>query len=234
MSNIHTTTPPGGTGPSETAAGRSTTGDAQQQAAHVKESATDAAKKVAGTAGDQAREVTSEAKSQAKDLYHTTTAELREQAGVQQKRVASGLHSVSDELSSMAGKSDSHGIASDLVGQAASRASDVADWLEKRDPGSLLDEVRSFARRRPGVFIGIAALAGVAAGRLTRSMASEASDRREEEARSDRATPPAPRPSTVPRPSAGLHAGDPYAGGVSPTPTADSIREPGYLGDSRR
>ena len=114
-----------------------------------------------------------------KNLYHTTTNELREQADVQQRRVASGLHTVSDELTSMAGKSE-EGIATDLVGQVASRASDIADWLDQRDPGSLLEEVRNFARRSPGIFIGIAAIAGVAAGRLTRSIASEASDRRED------------------------------------------------------
>lgn len=231
MSNIHTTNPPGGTGQSETAAGRSTTGTAQQQAANVGKSTTDAAKKVTGTTKDQAREVAGEAKSQVKDLYHTTTSELREQADVQQRRVASGLHSVSDELSSMADKSESRGVATDLVGQAASRAADIADWLDQRDPGSLLEEVRNFARRRPGVFIGIAAVAGIAAGRLTRSMASDVNDRREGEARSDRATRATPPP--IP-PATGLYADDAYpADVVSPPPTADSIRQPGFGADGR-
>lgn len=228
MSNIHTTNPPRGTGQSGTAGGRSTVGDEKQHAADVGATSADAVRKVTGTAKDQAREVVGEAKSQVKDLYATTTIELREQADAQQRRVASGLHSVSDELSSMASRSDNPGVATDLVGQAASRASDVADWLDRRDAGSLLEEVRNFARRRPGVFISIAALAGVAAGRLTRSMASDASDRREEEAGTDRATPPSPAPLT------GLHADNSSAVGVaSPTPTADSLREPGYGTDVR-
>jgi hypothetical protein len=67
----------------------------------------------------------------------------------------------------MADSSDG-GTASSLVGQAAGKAGDVADWLDGRDPGSLLEEVKGFARRRPGVFLAVAAGAGLVAGRLAR------------------------------------------------------------------
>ena len=72
----------------------------------------------------------------------------------------------------MASSSDQHGIASDLVRQAAQRAHSVAGWLDQRDPGSLLNEVKSYARRNPGTFIAAAAIAGALAGRLTRALAS--------------------------------------------------------------
>ena len=42
------------------------------------------------------------------------------------------------------------------------------------DPGSLLNEVKSFARQRPGTFLLLAAGAGVLAGRLTRSLSAGA------------------------------------------------------------
>ena len=42
-----------------------------------------------------------------------------------------------------------------------------ADRLQNREPAELLDEVRSFARRKPGLFLLGAAAAGVLAGRLT-------------------------------------------------------------------
>jgi hypothetical protein len=61
-------------------------------------------------------------------------------------------------------------VASDLVRQAADRSHSVASWLDGRDPGSLLDEVKTFARRRPGTFLLLAAGAGVLAGRLGRSL----------------------------------------------------------------
>ena len=166
-----------GTGSSGTADHAKETADrAKEEASKVADGAKESAQKVAGTAKDEAAKVAGEAKAQASDLIKQTSSELKDQAGVQQKRVASGLHSLSDELTSMADKSEGGGVAADLVQQVAGRAGSVATWLDDRDPGSLLGEVKDFARRRPGAFIGIAAVAGVLAGRLTRSLTSVAKD----------------------------------------------------------
>ncbi len=152
---------------------------AKEQASHLKQASTDAGKQVAGTAKDEAKNVASEAKTQVKDLFGQTKTQLSDQAGEQQKRVASGLRSVGDELSDMADKSENSGPATDLVRQAASRVGGIASWLDDRDPGSLLTEVSNFARQRPGTFIVIAGAVGVLAGRLTRSVVSEAKEERE-------------------------------------------------------
>ena len=45
---------------------------------------------------------------------------------------------------------------------------EVSHWLDNHEPSDLLDEVKRFARRRPGAFLALAAAAGVVAGRLTR------------------------------------------------------------------
>jgi hypothetical protein len=145
---------------------------AKDEAASVAGDAQDATKHVASVTKDQASHVASEAKSQAKDLYAQATSELKEQAGTQQQKVADGLRSVSDELSSMA--ENGSGVAGELVRNLSGRAGSVAGWLDGRDPGSLLDEVKSFAARRPGTFIAIAAGAGLLAGRLTKALAAEA------------------------------------------------------------
>uniref|UniRef100_UPI0028D7F0DF hypothetical protein n=1 Tax=uncultured Leifsonia sp. TaxID=340359 RepID=UPI0028D7F0DF len=145
---------------------------AKQEAGRVADSAVDAGKDVAAVAKDEAANVAQETKEQAKDLYRQTQQELREQAALQQERVASGLRSIGDELQQMAGASEAQGVASDLVGQAARRTQAVASWLDERDPGSLLQEVKSYARRNPGTFIAAAAVAGALAGRLTRALAS--------------------------------------------------------------
>ena len=58
----------------------------------------------------------------------------------------------------------------------ARRAGDAAGWLDQRDPGSLLEEARGFARRRPMAFLAAAAGLGVVAGRLSRSLVDEARD----------------------------------------------------------
>lgn len=147
----------------------------RDEAANLKDGVVDAGKVVGGTVKDEAAGVVEEAKAQASSLFVQLRDELNEQAATQQNRAAVGLRSVSDDLRSMAGAS-SGGVAADLVSQASGRAGTVASFLDGHDPASLLEEVRNFARRRPGTFIAFAAVAGLLAGRITRSAASNASD----------------------------------------------------------
>ena len=125
---------------------------------------------------EQAGQVTAEAKHQAKQLLSQAQSELTEQAAATQQRVSEGLHALADELSGMARNSEQDGVATDLARQAADKARQAAGWLADRDPGSLLDEVRSFARRKPGTYLAIALGAGVLAGRLTRGLTAPTDD----------------------------------------------------------
>ena len=147
---------------------------AKDEAADVTRHAADSAQNVAETAKTEAANVAGEVKTNARDLMHKAKSDLTEQAGTQQQKVAEGLRSVAGELHSMAAASDQPGVATDLVRQAAERSSAVASWLDNRDPGSLLTEVKSFARQRPGTFLLLAAGAGVLAGRLSRSLSAGA------------------------------------------------------------
>jgi hypothetical protein len=144
------------------------------EASDVAQTAKESAQSVAETAKSEAANVASEVKSNAKDLLYQARSDLTQQAGTQQQKVADGLRSISDELHAMARASDQPGVASDLVRQVADRSTSVASWLDGRDPGSLLNEVKSFARQRPGTFLLLAAGAGVLAGRLTRSLSAGA------------------------------------------------------------
>ena len=127
--------------------------------------------RVASTAKEQGRHVAQETGRKTRGVVDQAQAQLQQQAGEQQKRAAGGLHALGEQLRSMADKSDQPGMAADLVHQASGRAHQVADWLEHREPGQVLAEVRQFARRHPGAFLTGAAMAGVLAGRLTRNMA---------------------------------------------------------------
>ena len=135
-----------------------------------------ATKDVAATAGQEARRVTREGKSQVSQLVGQTRSELQSQAATQQTRAASGLRELSDQLSQMARSADQDGTARGLVDDVARRAGDAASWLDSRDPGSILEEARTFARRRPGAFLALAAGIGVVAGRLSRGLVDEARD----------------------------------------------------------
>ncbi|WP_299166912.1 hypothetical protein [uncultured Arthrobacter sp.] len=155
--------------PSTSSSGQSTKSAAKDEAKDVGRQGADAAKGVAHTAGSEAKNVAHEAGTQAKNLVGEVGSNLKSQANTQQQRVTEGLRSLSDELRSMANNSEG-GTAQQLVQQVSDRTGSAASWLEGRDPGSLLDEVTGFARRRPGTFLLVAAGAGLLAGRLARGL----------------------------------------------------------------
>ncbi|OII26298.1 hypothetical protein [Frigoribacterium sp. MCBA15_019] len=162
-----------GSGAADTAKAKA--GAAKDEAAGVADDAKSAASDVAGSAKEQASKVASEATGQAKQLFGQATGELKEQAGAQQEKAAAGLRQVGEQLGSMADSADS-GVAGELVRNLSGRAHGVAGWLEGRDPGSLLDDVKSYAARKPGTFIAIAAISGLLAGRVVKSLTAEAKD----------------------------------------------------------
>ncbi len=133
----------------------------------------DAARDVAGSVSHEAGTVVHATATQAKKFASQVGDELQEQASTQQHRVAEGIRSVGSELSTMSNASESNGMASGIVSSIGERADGVANWLDSREPADLLHEVADFARARPVVFIGLAAVVGILAGRLTRSLASD-------------------------------------------------------------
>jgi hypothetical protein len=158
----HDTTDQSGTAHDAAGAARDVAGDAKETAQHV-----------GGVAKDQASKVASEASDHARQLFGQASESVKDQAGQQQERAATGLRSISSQLGDMADKSDDDGIATKIVRDLSNRAGSVAGFLEGRDPGSLLAEVRSYAARKPGTFIAIAAGAGILAGRLTKALTTE-------------------------------------------------------------
>src|SRR5512132_2432762 len=141
---------------------------ARDEAGEVARTAADAGRQVAGTAAEQAKTVAQAATAQARDLVGEARGQVQEQARNGQQKATDGIRALVQELREMAEGAQQSGPASEVARQAADRADRLADWLGEREPGDLVQEVRSFARRRPGVFLAGAALAGVVVGRLTR------------------------------------------------------------------
>jgi hypothetical protein len=145
-----------------------TTQVAKDQAADVGRTAVDAGRHVTDTATEQAGQVVQEAKYQARNLVAEAREQATQQARAGQQNAADSLHGLAGELRQMADNGDRNGTATGFAGQAADRLGGIADWIGAREPGDLVEEVRRFARRRPGAFLLGAAVAGVLAGRLTR------------------------------------------------------------------
>jgi uncharacterized phage infection (PIP) family protein YhgE len=142
---------------------------AKDEARNVGQTAAQAGSQVASTAADQAKQVANETQRQAKDLLDQGRSQLKGQAISQQQKAASGLSALAQEIRGLADGSSqgAPGPARDLLQQASSVVDGFADKLQNREPAELLDEVRAFARRKPGLFLLGAAAAGVLAGRLT-------------------------------------------------------------------
>jgi hypothetical protein len=165
-----------------------TAGVAKEQAGQVAGAAKDAGARVAGTTKEQASRVASDALGQARELYSQATSELSSQASTQQTKAASTLRTFGEDLTSM-GRNQDGGLAAELVQNLSQRASRAAEWLEQREPGDVLAEVKQFAARRPGLFIALAATAGVVGARLTKALVADAKS-------DDEGTAAAPRTST--------------------------------------
>jgi hypothetical protein len=170
--------------PPATAAGASTgqasaqpsTQVARDEAGEVSRTAADAGRQVAGTAAEQASNVAQEAKAQVRDLVGEARGQVGQQARAGQEKATEGIRVLGQELREMADGGQQSGTASEIARQAADRADRLADWLGQREPGDLIDEVRTFARRRPGAFLLGATVAGVVVGRLTRGAVDSARD----------------------------------------------------------
>jgi hypothetical protein len=131
----------------------------------VKESVRDAAAGAKEVIGQETRRTASDIGGQVKDSAASTVHE-------QKQRVSEGLSGIADQIQSLVAKSDDDGTVTQLLDEAEVRLRSAVDWVDSRSPDDLLDEVRAFARRRPGTFLVSAALAGAVVGRLTRTTAT--------------------------------------------------------------
>jgi hypothetical protein len=162
--------------PPASAEERGTADVVKDQATDLSHSSIQTGKHVADVAREQASGVAVEAGRQGRDLLRQAQGQLEEQAAQGQQRLATQLLSLSDELRSMAGSSGQGGMAAGLASQAAWRVRNAGQWLEDREPGQVAEEIQSFARRRPAVFMALAVGAGLVAGRLTRGLKDANSD----------------------------------------------------------
>jgi len=168
--SIDTPTQSPRSGASNASGSQSSTKDvAKDQAANVASTAQQAGGQVAATAADQAKQVTQETKRQAQDMLAEGRSQLQEQARTGQQKAGAGLSDMAQQLRTMVdGSSETpSGPAADLVRQAGDKLEEFATYVQGREPGDLVNDVRAFARRKPGVFLFGAAVAGIVAGRLT-------------------------------------------------------------------
>lgn len=222
----------GATGASSSSGQTSTTDVAKDQAAQVGQEAKQSGQHVAGVAKEQASTVVHETGRQAKDLLATGRSELAHQVSSQQQRATGGLQALAQELRDLAEGKGGNGLATDLAHQASQRVTAVASWLGDREPADLLRDVQTFARRRPGTFLAVAASVGLVGGRLTRGLAAAQHDSAQRSQVSSRTSYPAETSYTAGEryPAETSYASGETTGTVYPTGTPAYGTDP--LGES--
>jgi hypothetical protein len=80
------------------------------------------------------------------------------------------MRRLGDELGALAeGRPQEAGPLTDYAQQAASRVRDAARQLDERGFDAVVEDVAEFGRRRPGMFLAAAGIAGFAVGRMVRA-----------------------------------------------------------------
>jgi hypothetical protein len=139
---------------------------AKQETAATADQAKQAASEVTTTAAEQAKAVAGEARRQAASVVDDLRSRAMEEADGQTQRAAGVLRQWAQDLSGLAEKADGDSPARSLVAEVADRGRRTADYVDRQGVEGITDDLQRFARRRPGLFLGGALLAGLAVGRL--------------------------------------------------------------------
>jgi len=124
---------------------------------------------VGSSLNDETRTVAREAKDHARQVVHESRESLRSEASNQAARLATTMRDISGQLNSMAQSQSGGGMAVDVSRQLSDAANRAADKLETGGIDDVLTDLKTFARRRPGLFLVGAIGAGFAAGRLLKA-----------------------------------------------------------------
>jgi uncharacterized protein YjbJ (UPF0337 family) len=142
---------------------------AKEQASATAGQAKEAAGEVAGTALDQARTVAEEARRQAGSAVGDLRGRVTEEVEGQTRRAAGTVHQWADDLAELARNAPGDSPARNLVSKAADGGHRAADYLDRHGVEGMTEDLKGFARRRPGAFLAGAALAGFAVGRMAKA-----------------------------------------------------------------
>jgi hypothetical protein len=144
---------------------------ANEGAGLVGEKATD----VARTAKDQAANTVTEATTEARNLLEELREQVQGQSRAQAQQLAGNVRRLADELREMSDNGKPDSTAAAVVRQVADGGRQAAAHLENRGPEGIVEDLRDFARRKPGLFLAGAAVAGFAAARLGKGISAAGS-----------------------------------------------------------
>lgn len=121
--------------------------------------------------------MTKQASTQARDFVGQVQVQVRDQANAQTQRASAGLKDVSRQLRGLAeGQPRGGGFAESGARQVAEKIEELANRLDERGLEGTVDDVRRFARQRPGLFLLGATASGFLVARLGRGLKAAQED----------------------------------------------------------
>lgn len=191
--------------------GKTTASSAAEAGGQVAGTAAEGAKEVAVQAAQQAGEVKQQASEQARQLLGQAQSQVREQAESQTQRASSSLKDFGQQLRGLAeGQPKAGGIAENGVRQLAEKVEEFAERLDERGLDGTVEDLRRFARQKPGLFLLGATAAGFAIGRLGKGLKEAQEQERQATALAGTSAPQLP-PG---RPAAMVATAPPAARGI--------------------
>jgi len=125
------------------------------------------------TVQSEAKDLADKAKTEAQSAFRQVVDDAKAHADEQSSKLAESLRHGSEDMRAMANATDDGSLPATLAREGARVADRLASSLDRGGIDGALAEVRSFARRSPGVFLFGAAAAGFVMGRVVRNVSAE-------------------------------------------------------------
>jgi len=143
---------------------------AAEQASQLGDTAREQASELAGSARAHTADVVGAARNEGVELVERARQAVDHEARQRTDELAHSVRQLGDGLGALAdGRPEAAGPVAGYARDAAQRVDQLAQRLESRGYDGVVQDVSSFARRRPGVFLLSAGALGFAVGRIIRS-----------------------------------------------------------------
>jgi ABC-type transporter Mla subunit MlaD len=134
--------------------------------------------------GEQAGQVANDMKQQASQVKDQVTQQAESKLDNQKHKVASQISSLASALDDASSTMrDSNPQMAHFAESAVDRLNQWSTQLERKDFGELVDDVESFARRNPALFVGGAFALGLLGARFLKSSAPQSNLARQYQSR---------------------------------------------------
>ncbi|GAB3225284.1 hypothetical protein GCM10027447_14540 [Glycomyces halotolerans] len=156
-------------GPGGAGAAQATAGTARREGSEVANKAAGEAKDVAHSAREEGQHLAQQAKTEVRHVADDARTQLRDEVSAQADKAGDSLRRLGEQVGALAeGRPQDAGPLAEYAQSAAEEIRHAAGRVNERGFEGILEDTKSFARKRPAAFLCVAAVAGFSIGRMLR------------------------------------------------------------------